>query len=239
MPSIPLDTKHWTRVAPGAEDESVTVTARGFACYYSNEAEPPELTTEGTELTEGTSLTFEVPRWFRAKETTSTEAPTKPTILEVTQAAGPEGESVGTAQIDKEAVTAAKIATGAVTAGKLGAKAVTAAKALEATVPTPAAGESLTAVAGTAGVTRTQNFAYTAKAEASAKVKLVHTLATTAVVVTAYSTATKIPVEALDFAAEVKGAIAKVKIISATEVELTLAAAVPGAKEEFIYIVAG
>ncbi len=241
MPSIDLDTKHWIKVSP-VEDEIVKVTAKGFACYWSRSATPPEKASEGTELAENSAVTVEEPngRWFRAKEPSSTEAPVQPCILEVEQSpTGVGGEEISTGQIDKEAITTEKIKLLNVTAATLGAKAVTAAKALEATVPTPAAAESLTAVAGTAGVARTINFAYTAKHEASAKVKLIHNLGTTAVTVTAFTTATKLPSEIIGFGVEAKGGIEKVKVESANEVLVTLKAAVPGAKEEFIYSVQG
>ncbi len=120
MPSIDLDTKHWIKVSP-VEDEIVKVTAKGFACYWSRSATPPEKASEGTELAENSAVTVEEPngRWFRAKEPSSTEAPVQPCILEVEQTPPLGGEEIGTAQLDKEAVTAAKIAKEAVTAPKL------------------------------------------------------------------------------------------------------------------------
>src|SRR5438876_10388124 len=123
MPSIPLDTKRWTKVNP-VEDEAVTVTARGFACYWSRLPEPPELATEGTELASGSAVTVEEPggRWFRAKEATAGEA-LSPSILEVSQAPESRGEQVSTAMIDNLAVTTGKIASEAVSEPKLKAEA--------------------------------------------------------------------------------------------------------------------
>lgn len=139
------------------------------------------------------------------------------------------GEGVPTGALAAEAVTAAKIAS----------KAVTAAKANEATVPTPAAAESLTALAGTAGVGRVMTFAYTAKHEASAKVKLIHNLGTEAVVVQAFKAATKKPGVNMELSATTAGAIAKWEPVSANETLVTLGTGEPAAKEEFFYTVIG
>lgn len=224
---IELDVTRWTEVKP--EGKTQKVKALGSACYYYRTLPtPPPLASEGTEIAENAELTLERsqgPYWFRTKKATTGEEQ-KPCILETLAA-------------ELENITSTQIESGTINAGDLGSEAVTAAKAKGATVPVPVATESLTAVAGTAGVTRTVNFAYTAKAEASAKVKLIHNLGTTAVVVTAFTTATKVPSEVLGFGEEVKGAIAKVKAESANEVLVTLKAAVPGAKEEFIYTVTG
>jgi hypothetical protein len=227
MPSIGLDTKHWTRFSP--QGKTQVVKCLGFACYYSAEAEPPEISstgTGGTELAANATLTVERPLWFRGKEPSTTEAPYQPSTLEVRV---PSAETTGTGQIENEAVTEAKLA----------AKAVTPAKALAATTPTPSGTESLTAELGTAGVTRTVVAAYNAKHEASAKVKIKHGLNTEAVVVFAYTVSSKKPSERLADSASTAGAIAKIKIESAEEILVTLATGEPAAKEEFFYVVMG
>jgi hypothetical protein len=229
MPSpIELDVTHWTRVSP--EGRTQKIKALSFACfYYRGESSPPPLASEGTEIAANGEITMtraQAPYWFRNKKAASTEEQ-KQSILELQP-------------VEAENIVEGEVLEGSITAAKLAAKAVEASKALAATVPVPVAGESLTAVAGTAGVTRTINFAYTAKAEASAKVKLIHNLGTTAVVVTAWTTASKIPSEVIAFpAATTKGGITKVKAESANEVLVTLNGETPGAKEEFIYIVTG
>src|SRR2546430_1431697 len=101
--AIALDVKRWTKVNP-VEDEAITVTARGFACYWTREAEPPEKASEGTELATGSAVTIEEPngRWFRAKEPSSTEVPAQPSLLEVKAAI--QG-LIDSAEIEAEAVT--------------------------------------------------------------------------------------------------------------------------------------
>jgi hypothetical protein len=178
MPSIPLDTKRWTKVNP-VEDEAVTVTARGFACYWSRVPEPPELASEGTELAKDSAVTVEEPngRWFRAKEVTAGEA-LSPSTLEVSQSPESRGEQISTAQIDNGAVTTSKLGSEAATAAKIGKEAVTSAKALPATLP--AAGAEKSVVVGTAGVQRKITAVHVGDG-VETKVKVKHSFTTEAV----------------------------------------------------------
>lgn len=126
MPApIELDTKRWTRVTPTGRSQ--VVKCLNFACYYSGEAEPPEKASEGTELGANSELTLEGtrPRWFRAKEPASTEAPYQPSILEVAE---PSPESIATGNLAAGSVTEAKIGAEAVSETKIKAEAVSAAK---------------------------------------------------------------------------------------------------------------
>lgn len=244
MPSIPLDTKHWTKVAPGPEDESITVTARGFACYYSNEATPPEKASGGTELAEGSALTYENTsgRWFRAKEPASTEAPNQPSILEVTQAPAVEGETISTAQIDNLAITTAKLAADSVTEPKIGseaidedsikAEAVTEAKVAKetlgagttkpATLPAVAA-EKLVKV-GASGGDRVVLFNLTGDGGTTLKYKVKHSLKTQSVAVTYQTNSAGKPSEQITVPP-------KTVAINENEIEATFSAGNPAAGE--------
>lgn len=197
MPSpVELDLNHWVHVVP-AEGRTQSVKCLSFACLYANGAAPPELASEGTELSATSTLALEGGRWFIAKKASSTELQ-KPSILEVLPAtvesigAGELAEgSVTAAKIASEAVTEAKIASTAVAAGKiatsavesgkvknlavtegkLAAEAVGAAKALPATLP--AAGAEKSVVLGTAGVQRKMTAVHVGDG-AETKVKVKH-----------------------------------------------------------------
>jgi hypothetical protein len=223
MPSIALDTKRWTKVNP-IEDEAVTVTARGFACYWSREAEPPEKASEGTELAKDSAVTVEEPngRWFRAKEVTAGEAPS-PSILEVTQAPSPEGEQISTGMIDNLAITT----------GKIAANAVTPAKILPATLP--AAGAEKTVTVGIAGIARKITAVHVGDG-VETKVKVKHGFETQAVNVIAQKGAeTKKPGE--NYLNAAGAGNFTWNAISLSEVEVTFGTAPIAKFESFISVI--
>ena len=127
-----------------------------------------------------------------------------------------------------------------VKATNIEAEAITAPKAKKPQILVASGTESLTAEVGTAGVSRMVVAVYNAKAEASAKVKIKHGLGTEYVTVEAWKASAKKATEKITpDGAAIAGAIAKVKMVSNEEIELTLVASVPAGKEELFYIIQG
>src|SRR5271170_3621150 len=181
-------------------------------------------------LTEHQEVTLYSATWFVTKT---------PTTAEQEQKLVPSAELRVFPVVETEDVQTANLANSSVTEPKLGTSVVSVNKTKVKVDAVPTGTESLTAVIGTSGVGRIVSFGYSAKKEANAKVKLVHNLGTTAVEVQAYTTATKVASERLASGSAAAGAVEKIKVVSANEIELTLVAAEPAAKEEFIYIVTG
>ena len=207
----------------------VTVRNESAVTVYYRSHEAVSSSTNDGSLTEHQEVTLTGATWFTTKAPATTEPKNSIEEAQVRVFETATLEEIGTGNI----------ATGAVTEPKLGTAAVSVPKTKVKTDAIPTGTESLTAVAGTVGVGRIISFGYSAKKEANAKVKLIHNLGTTAVVVAAYTTATKVASERLAEGSTAAGAIEKVKVESANEVLITLAAAEPGAKEEFIYVVTG
>lgn len=243
---VELDLTRWTKVVP--EGRTQKVKCLSFACfYYRTLPTPPELASEGTEIAANGELTMEraqAPYWFRTKKAAATEVQ-KPSILE-TKEGSPETVTspeiregaVLAADLAEGSVTVSAVAAGAIQAANIKTNALTAANVLIPTVPSAGA-ESLTAVVGAAGIARRVNAVYTAKHEASAKVKIVHNLGTSLLTVDAYISSAKIPTEKLEPGSAAAGAISKVAVTNTNQVELTLVAAEPTGGEEFFYVVTG
>ena len=108
----------------------------------------------------------------------------------------------------------------------------TAANAVAATVPV-AGGVAGETIKGAAGVTRTVLFAWTAKHEAKAKIKLKHELGTAYVEVSAVWKATsKVATEQIP----IEKVVELVKYVSANEVEITLKEEITELQELFIVV---
>jgi hypothetical protein len=215
---VQVDSEHPVHVTP-AEGTTIIVKSLGTPILYKED--PAVSATNKTgELTKGQTLTIERQSgyWFIAEEGGA--------MLEIEQQ--PVEQIIG-GEIVNETITAKQVKKETLVGNKLANATVEPKQVKPATTPV-AGGTEGEVILGTSGVTRTIKVAWTAKHEATPKIKIKHGLATGYVTVTAYKAAAKVPVEQI--------AIEKVVYKSTEEIEVTLTAE-PAAKEEIFFVVSG